>query len=80
MAKTGVRFSPGLETRARVFQPTGRTSAALRGGKGTIPNMADFIEPTGSTPSLASELSERTLPSFGSDDTEAGVRKVTQSL
>ncbi len=42
--------------------------------------MADFIEPTGDTPSLASELSERTTPSFGSDDTDAEVRKATHTL
>ena len=42
--------------------------------------MANFLEPTGTTPSLASDLSDRTTPSFGSDDTEADARKATQTL
>ena len=42
--------------------------------------MATFLEPTGTTPSPASDVSARTTPSFGSDDTDADARKATQSM
>ena len=42
--------------------------------------MTEHIVPTGGTPSLASDLSDKSTPSFGTDDSETDARRVTQSL